>query len=51
MAYGSHQRISGTKVNTHGQPMLVRCSGHAGFGDLKQGHDVIFIVSGYLVSQ
>jgi hypothetical protein len=40
VTYCRYERVGCTQINTHGQSMLVRRSGHAGFGDLQQSHDV-----------
>jgi len=33
-----HQRVGGAKIDADSQPVLVRRGGHAGFGNLQQGH-------------
>ncbi len=37
-AHRGHQRIGRAQVDPHRQPVLVGGGGHAGFGDLQQGH-------------
>ena len=43
MTHGSNQRVSRTEIDTHCQPMLVGCGGHAGFGDLQQCHGLVLL--------
>jgi cysteine desulfurase len=40
VAHGGDQRIGGTQINPYRQPMLMRCGGHARFGNLKKRHRV-----------
>jgi hypothetical protein len=40
MPHGGDQRIRGAEINADRKLVLVRRGGHAGFGNLKQGHSV-----------
>ncbi|ENO90271.1 NAD-specific glutamate dehydrogenase [Thauera linaloolentis 47Lol = DSM 12138] len=38
VAHAGNERVGGPQVDAHREPVLVRFGGHAGFGNLQQGH-------------